>query len=138
MNDHPFRALSSRREFLRLMALTSAPTLTASSLLAQADQTSKPPKPFKIIIAGAGLAGLCAAYELEKRGHECIILEADGSHVGGRARTLRLQDGLYGEAGAMRVPEVHQITRHYLKELGVAIRPFVSTNANAFYFLRGQ
>src|SRR5688500_13914204 len=97
MNSPPARQppmLSSRREFLRLLALTTAPALTASHLLAQADQTPKPAKPLKILIAGAGLAGLCAAYEQEKRGHRCIILEADGSHIGGRTRTLRLQDGL--------------------------------------------
>lgn len=129
---------ASRREFLRLLSLASAAPLTAGPLLAQVDAAVKTGKPLKIIIAGAGLAGLCAAYELEKRGHQCVILEADGSHIGGRVRTLRLQDGLYGEAGAMRVPESHQITRHYLKELGVALRPFVYTNDNAWCYLRGH
>lgn len=121
-----------------MLSLASAAPLTAGSLLAQVDEVVKPGKKLKVIIAGAGLAGLCAAYELEKRGHECVILEADGSHIGGRVRTLRLQDGLYGEAGAMRVPEAHQITRHYLKELGVELRPFVYTNPNAWCHLRGH
>lgn len=129
---------SSRREFMRLMALASAAPLSAGPLLAEVDAAAKPGKPLKVIIAGAGLAGLCAAYELEKRGHQCVILEADGSHIGGRVRTLRLPDGLHGEAGAMRVPESHQITRHYLKELGVALRPFVYTNKNAWCYLRGH
>ena len=121
-----------------MLALASSAPLTAAPLLAQVDEVAKTGKRLKVIIAGAGLAGLCAAYELEKRGHGCVILEADGSHVGGRVRTLRLQDGLYGEAGAMRVPEAHHITRHYLKELGVALRPFVYTNTNAYCYLRGQ
>lgn len=129
---------SSRREFLRLLALSATAPLSVARLRAEADQTPKPGKPLKVIIAGAGLAGLCAAYELEKRGHQCVILEADGSHIGGRVRTLRLQDGLYGEAGAMRIPEAHKITRHYVKELGVEMRPFVFSNDNAYYFLRGQ
>lgn len=122
------------------MSLASAAPLTVGPLLAQLDEASagKPGKKLKIVIAGAGLAGLCAGCELEKRGHECVILEADGSHIGGRVRTLRLQDGLYGEAGAMRVPEGHQITRHYLKELGVGLRPFVYTNENAWCYLRGH
>ncbi len=120
------------------MSLASAASLTAGPLLAQVDAVVKTGKPLKVIIAGAGLAGLCTAYELEKRGHECVILEADGSHIGGRVRTLRLQDGLYGEAGAMRVPEAHQITRHYLRELGVGLRPFVYTNHNAWCYLRGH
>ena len=133
-----FPPATSRREFLRMLALASSAPLTAAPLLAQVDEVAKTGKRLKVIIAGAGLAGLCAAYELEKRGHGCVILEADGSHVGGRVRTLRLQDGLYGEAGAMRVPEAHHITRHYLKELGVALRPFVYTNTNAYCYLRGQ
>ncbi|MFH7028015.1 MAG: FAD-dependent oxidoreductase [Heteroscytonema crispum UTEX LB 1556] len=66
------------------------------------------------MILGAGMAGLCAAYELEKRGHTCVILEADRSHIGGRVRTLRFEDGLYGEAGAMRIPKNHDLTRHYI------------------------
>lgn len=131
-------AASTRREFLRLLSLATALPLTAAQLLAEADQTPKPSRPLRIIIAGAGLAGLCAAYELEKRGHECVILEADGSHAGGRARTLRLEDGLYGEAGAMRIPEVHKVTRHYVKELGLELRPFVASNDAAYFFLRGQ
>ncbi|MFO1482961.1 MAG: FAD-dependent oxidoreductase [Verrucomicrobiaceae bacterium] len=133
-----FPPASSRREFLRTLALASAAPLSAAPLIADVNAATKLGKPLKVIIAGAGLAGLCAAYELEKRGHECVILEADGSHIGGRVRTLRLQDGLYGEAGAMRVPESHQITRHYLKELGVALQPFVYTNLNAFCYLRGH
>ncbi|MDZ4403330.1 FAD-dependent oxidoreductase [Prosthecobacter sp.] len=133
-----FPPAASRREFLRLLTLASAAPLSVAPLFADVNAATKTGKPLKIIIAGAGLAGLCAAYELEKRGHQCVILEADGSHVGGRVRTLRLQDGLYGEAGAMRVPESHQITRHYLKELGVALRPFVYTNDNAWCYLRGH
>lgn len=131
-------AASSRREFLRLLALTTASPLAAGPLIAQVRETPQAKKPLKILIAGAGLAGLCAAYELEKLGHECVILEADGSHIGGRTRTLRFQDGLYGEAGAMRVPESHQVTRHYLKELGVALRPFITSNPEAYYHLRGK
>lgn len=133
-----FLPAASRREFLRLLALTSAAPLGAAKMLADVNDASKARKSLKVIIAGAGLAGLCAAYELEKRGHQCVILEADGSHIGGRVRTLRLQDGLYGEAGAMRIPEAHQITRHYVKEFGVELRPFVFSNDNAYYFLRGQ
>ena len=65
-----------------------------------------------MVILGAGLAGLCAAYELERRGHTVAVLEAEISHVGGRARTLRFDGGLYGEASAMRIPERHELKRH--------------------------
>ena len=45
-----------------------------------------------IIIVGAGAAGLSAAYELTKAGHEVDILEMQ-NRVGGRVKTLREKDG---------------------------------------------
>src|SRR4051812_11348749 len=42
----------------------------------------------KVIILGAGVAGLCAAYELNKAGYDCRILEGR-TRVGGRAHTVR-------------------------------------------------
>ena len=45
-----------------------------------------------IIIVGAGLAGLSAAYELTKVGHDVDILEMQ-NRVGGRVLTLREKDG---------------------------------------------
>lgn len=55
----------------------------------------------KVIVAGAGFAGLCCAYELQKRGHDAVVLEAAG-RAGGHVLTLRdrFADGLYADAGA--------------------------------------
>src|SRR5438128_768711 len=54
----------------------------------------------KIIVGGAGLAGLCCAYELMKKGHDVTVLEASGRH-GGHVFTVHdgLSDGLYGDFG---------------------------------------
>src|SRR6266481_4604628 len=54
----------------------------------------------KIIVAGAGISGLCCAYELMKMGHEVLVLEATGRH-GGHVFTGRdgLSDGLYADYG---------------------------------------
>ena len=51
--------------------------------------------PKKVIVGGGGLAGLCCAYELMKRGHEVTVLEAS-DRTGGHVRTVRdgLADGL--------------------------------------------
>ena len=93
-----------RRHFLRRLGFAAGATLGTSPLRELAAVAA--PTPLHVVIAGAGLAGLCAALELERRGHTCTILEAESRHVGGRVRTLRFDDGLYGEAGAMRIPKL--------------------------------
>ena len=46
----------------------------------------------KVIIIGAGVAGLAAAYDLAKRGHEVAIYEA-GDRAGGQVRTFEVGGG---------------------------------------------
>jgi monoamine oxidase len=126
----------TRRHFLRRLGLATGATLGLAPLRELSAVAAA--KPLHVVIAGAGLAGLAAALELERRGHTCTILEAETRHIGGRVRTLRLGDGLLGEAGAMRVPRDHQLTRHYVAEMGLTLRPFVSSNPEAFVFARGH
>ncbi len=86
-----------RRDFLKQTVVAGA-TLSASSLntftLGQRSLERKG-APKKVIIIGAGLAGLSAAYELTRAGHDVTILEAR-TRPGGRVFTLRapFSDGL--------------------------------------------
>jgi monoamine oxidase len=126
-----------RREFLRrLLALGGAGA--AQAALPALAATPDPARPLSVIVVGAGLAGLVCAYELEQRGHRVTLLEADTHHIGGRVRTLRFADGRHGEAGAMRIPTRHDLTRRYLRRFGVPIQPFVHANPRAYYFARGR
>jgi monoamine oxidase len=91
-----------------------------------------------VIIVGAGLAGLCAAYLLQQKNWTYTLLEADRNHIGGRVRTMPIGDGLYWEAGAMRIPKEHHIVRKYIcmfREL--ELRPFVMYSSKTFKFARG-
>ena len=53
------------------------------------DQTEKKKK--RVVILGAGLAGLSCAYKLLQKGAEAIILEKD-KEIGGLSRTVRYKD----------------------------------------------
>ncbi len=98
--------------------------------------TSDQGRPRKqIAIIGAGAAGLSAAYELTRRGHKVKIFEST-DRSGGRILTHRFSDGNHAELGAMRIPANHACTLHYVQEFGLAIRPFVNHNPDAYYFLR--
>jgi monoamine oxidase len=97
------------------------------------DQGSK-----RVIVIGAGMAGLVAAFELARQGHHPIVLEAQ-NRVGGRVYTMRsFAPGLYAEAGAMRVPRVHDLTLEYCDLFGLELRPFVMGNPKALVHIGGQ
>ncbi|HVD00056.1 MAG TPA: NAD(P)/FAD-dependent oxidoreductase [Candidatus Dormibacteraeota bacterium] len=55
----------------------------------------------RVLIVGAGLSGLVTAMEMQRAGHEAVVLEAR-SRVGGRVFTLRegLDDGQFADVGA--------------------------------------
>jgi monoamine oxidase len=92
----------------------------------------------RVIVIGAGMAGLGAAYELAEQGHDPVVLEAQ-NRVGGRLLTLRcFAPGLYAEAGGMRIPRVHELTLDYCRRLGVALRPFIMDCPEAPMYLAGR
>ncbi|MBI2782124.1 MAG: flavin monoamine oxidase family protein [Chloroflexi bacterium] len=92
----------------------------------------------RVIIIGGGMAGLVAGYELARAGHDPLILEAQ-NRVGGRVYTLRtFAPGLYAEAGAMRIPRVHDLTLGYIDHFGLPLRPFVMGNPRGLVYVGGR
>jgi monoamine oxidase len=93
----------------------------------------------RIAILGAGVAGLVAARELARAGHDPFILEAQ-HRVGGRILTMRepFAPGLYGEAGAMRIPRSHALTLAYVEQFRLPVAPFTLHNPEAFCHLGGR
>ncbi len=69
-----------------------------------------------IVVLGAGLAGLYAAYLLKKSGRSVLMLEAR-DRIGGRIDTRTTEDGLYYEMGAEWVGKNDRILRALCEEL---------------------
>jgi monoamine oxidase len=92
----------------------------------------------KVIVLGAGISGLCAAYELSQNGFEVVILEAR-DRIGGRVHTIRqpFEQGQFAEAGALVVPDSHSLTKKYLTDFGIALSPAPS-NLPAVYRVAGR
>ena len=129
-----------RREFLQQSALATAVSLSSlkAGAFAQIKLEKKGPAR-KVIIVGAGLSGLSAAYELTKAGHEVTILEAQ-ARAGGRVFTLRapFSDDLYAEAGAMFIPDTHDLTLHYVKEFGLSLDERITPGLSFVTYVRGK
>jgi monoamine oxidase len=110
-----------RRDLLKqLIASVTAAGIPLSTARSQTGVTKK------IIVAGAGIGGLCCAYELMRRGHEVTVLEAAG-RSGGHILTVRdgLADGLYADAGAEHFyrPGYDMFWR-YIDEFQLPVMPY--------------
>ncbi|MBF8187216.1 FAD-dependent oxidoreductase [Nonomuraea sp. K274] len=130
----------------------------APSAEASAKAAFEPPEPShfsltgrsakKVVILGAGVAGLATAYELGKAGYDCTILEAL-DRVGGRNWTIRggdrlteldgstqvarFREGVYMNAGPARLAQ-WMVTMDYCRELGVDLEVFTNSNAQAYIY----
>ena len=118
---------AARREFLKLSLLALAAQTVSRPVRAATDSDAlpAPSAPAKILVIGAGLSGLVAAYELTRAGHDVTVLEAQ-RRPGGRVLTLRepFSDGLYAEAGAARIPDNHDLTLRYVRHFDLPLVPF--------------
>jgi monoamine oxidase len=122
-----------RRDFLRLSAWAAAGLALDPKPLAKARRRRR------ILVLGAGLAGLSAALQLTEAGHDVVVLEAQ-RRPGGRVLTLRepFSDGLYAEAGAGRIPETHNLTLHYVRLFGLELEPFYPSRGKQVLYVRGR
>jgi len=125
------RRLIGRRSFV-LGALAAG----GAALCARAPRAAAPRK---VLVLGAGLAGLAAAYELRSAGHDVTLIEAR-DRAGGRVYTLRapFSDGLHAEAGALFVPQNHDLTLRYARRFGLSLEPAMPLFESRLYFVRGK
>lgn len=135
------RPTVSRRRFLRQTVRATAAGIGLS--IAHPFVETAPSMPTSsgqhVLVLGAGLAGLAAAWELESAGAEVTVLEAR-SRPGGRVHTLRqsFADDLYAEAGAVAFSEAYTQANRFVDELGLERAEWATPDLNPLYHLRGR
>ena len=150
----------TRRHFLRAVGRSGGYSamfgaMSALGLLAPIAAYAGPPKlkprsgaNTKVVILGAGIAGLVAAYELRKAGYEVTVLEAR-DRPGGRSWTVRggtkieqigrpdqickfdPGEEMYFNAGPARFPTWHRALLGYAHQFHVPLQVMVNDNRSA-------
>ena len=155
--DAPGTPPLNRRALLKMIGLSAGGSalyqaMTSLGMAAESpykgpiDLSGAPPGA-SVVILGAGIAGMTAAFELRNAGYRVQVLEYN-SRPGGRNWTLRGGDrytelggetqlcgfdpGLYINPGPWRLPYHHRGILSYCKRLGVALESFVQVNYNAY------
>ena len=132
----------TRREFIRRSLILSA---GASLIISCEDNENIPSNPIssspgmlssngnakKVIVIGAGMSGLVAAYELVRAGHDVTILEAR-DRTGGRVLTIRspFSNNHFAEGGAARIKPSHNLTLGYANHFNLTLDPFYATSGD--------
>jgi monoamine oxidase len=106
----------------------------------------------RVLVLGAGLSGLVAAYELGKQGYDCQVLEArdrvgglqwtvqrgsQHTEIGGERQVCAFDDGQYVNAGAWRIPYSHDGVLGYCRELDVPVQVFINEADESYFYYEG-
>ena len=147
----------SRRDLLRMIGVTAGGATMYQAMSTLGIAADSPyrgpidlqgtPKGASVLILGAGLAGMTAAYELRNAGYTVQVLEYNSraggrnwtwrggdryTELGGATQECRFDKDLYVNPGPWRIPYHHRGMMSYCKRLGVPLEAFVQVNYNAY------
>jgi monoamine oxidase len=122
---------TTRRSFLKGAGATVAGATLLGRLAGPARAASGLPSGTRIVVVGAGLAGLTCAYRLQQAGYAAQIYEASG-RIGGRCYTGRgeFADGQIYEHGGELIDNGHIDMKHLVQELGFNLDNLYSAETN--------
>ncbi len=131
--------------FIAMQSLGLAPISNAHAQTVSADPNVG--NGTSVVVLGAGIAGLVAAYELHSLGFKVTVLEAR-QRPGGRNHTVRpgdtvtLMDGSkqqcgwepthYQNFGPARLPSIHPTILGYCRKLGVELQVEVNSTRSSY------
>ncbi len=128
-----------RRQFIQQLGYALPASIAAPYLLSSCNKkdddlipTNKKFKNYKVIVIGAGAAGLYAGWYLNERGFDVTILEASGQ-VGGRVRHLSGFADFDIELGAEEIHGNQSEWYNIVKQSGAEL---LNTDTEDFYFFR--
>jgi len=147
----------SRRDLLRMIGATAGGATMYQAMSTLGIAADSPyrgpvdlqgtPRGASVLILGAGMAGMTAAYELRNAGYTVQVLEYNGraggrnwtwrggdryTELGGATQECRFDKDLYVNPGPWRIPYHHRGMLTYCKRLGVPLEAFVQVNYNAY------
>lgn len=152
----------TRRQFLQTIAAVGGSTAVWATLdswaLAKPQRQDLPPldgqvSGVKVLIMGAGMAGMTAAYELGKLGYEIQLVDAlarPGGHnwsirrgaelteYGGERQVCEFDEGLYFNPGPWRIPHHHEAVLHYARVLNVPLEAFINYQEADYAYVEGD
>ncbi|MCX7924939.1 MAG: FAD-dependent oxidoreductase [Fimbriimonadales bacterium] len=138
--EQAFQRQLSRREFLRSASVLTA-AAAASSLLPKPGEARDRHEP-RIVIVGAGMAGLSAAYHLRRRGLHATLYEAS-ERTGGRIYSARdlFAPGLVTELGGEFIDSIHQDMLQFVRQFDLELIDLEARserNLETRYYFNGQ
>ena len=132
----------TRREFLAASVTAAAALGIAPAASAVGSVRDRPDArtPRRVVVVGAGLAGLTAAHDLRDAGWDVVVLEAR-HRVGGRVHTERaaFRNGLHAEAGGESIDDNHTALQALVAKWGMRTEPRLGDReTNSVTFTRGR
>jgi monoamine oxidase len=125
----------TRRRLLRDAGLAGLTFAAAGRFASPANPATAP----RIVIVGAGLAGVTCAYRLKQAGYLAQVHDA-ADRVGGRCWTIRgaFADGQIAEHGGELIDQGHTAIRQLAQELGLKLDNLLQAEQNGaeptYYF----